>query len=121
MFQNLIIGKEKKGSDPGFTLVEVLIVVAIFSIGILAVASMQITAVKGNASARRVTEATALAENQLEILLELPYDHNDLDPDLNPHQLSQSPYEISWNIIETDLDGDGIIDAKTVDITVGWS
>jgi type IV pilus assembly protein PilV len=105
----------------GFTLIEVLIVIAIFSIGILAVAAMQMTSVKGNASARRISEATALAESRIERLLELPYDHDDLNPALNPHQATEGPYEINWTVTESDLDADGLNDSKTVTVTVNWS
>ena len=43
--------KEKKQMEnKGFTLIEVLITLAIFSIGILAVAAMQMSSTKGNAS-----------------------------------------------------------------------
>ena len=49
----------------GFTLIEVLIGMVIFSVGILAVAALQVSSTKGNSSARRITEATALAESQI--------------------------------------------------------
>ena len=105
----------------GYTLIEVLIAIAIFSIGFLAIAAMQTTSVQGNASARRVTEATALAENQIESLLELPYDDNDLDPALNPHEVTQGPYTINWNVTDSDLDADGANDAKIISVTVNWN
>jgi type IV pilus assembly protein PilV len=105
----------------GFTLIEVLIVLAIFSIGILAVAAMQMTSTKGNASARRITEATALAENQIENLMQVSYDHADLNPANNPHGGPQGPYTINWNATEVDLDADGTNDSKTVDVTVNWN
>ena len=106
----------------GFTLLEVLIVIAIFSIGILAVAAMQMTSTKGNASARRVTEATALEENQIENLMQLSYTHNDLNPANNPHPGPQvGPYALTWNVTEIDLDADGHNDSKTIDVTVSWS
>jgi type IV pilus assembly protein PilV len=98
----------------GFTL-------AIFSIGILAVAAMQMTSTKGNASARRITEATALAENQIENLMQVSYDHADLNTATNPHGSTQGPYTINWNVTEVDLDADGTNDSKTVDVTVNWS
>jgi prepilin-type N-terminal cleavage/methylation domain-containing protein len=107
--------------NQGYTLIEVVIIIAIFSIGILAVSALQTTSVKGNASSRRMTEATALAENQLERLLELPYDDNDLDPALNPHVATQGPYTINWNVTDSDLDTDGVNDAKTISVTVNWS
>ena len=103
----------------GFTLIEVLIVMAIFSIGILAVIAMQVTTTKGNASARRITEATALAENQIENLMQLSY--ADLDPAGNPHPSSQGPYAINWNVTEVDLDADGTNDSKTIEVTVSWN
>ena len=105
----------------GFTLIEVLIVMAIFSIGILAVAAMQVTSTKSNASARRITEATALAENQIENLMQVSYDHADLNAATNPHGSTQGPYVINWNATEVDLDADGTNDSKTVDVTVNWN
>ena len=96
----------------GFTLIEVLIALAIFSIGVLAVAAMQITTIKGNASARRITEATSLAENQIENLMQLPYDHADLNPANNPHMSIKGPYTMTWNATEADLNIDGINDSK---------
>jgi prepilin-type N-terminal cleavage/methylation domain-containing protein len=65
---------ENTMNNRGFSLIEVLIGLAIFSIGILAVASMQITATSGNAKARFATEASTLARDQLERLLSLQYD-----------------------------------------------
>lgn len=103
----------------GFTLIEVLMVLAIFSIGILAVASLQMASVKGNAAARRITEKTALAENQIEYLLKLPYGHDDLNPAQNPHgPIQEGVYAVNWNVSDTDLDGDGTDDAKTITVDV---
>ena len=104
----------------GFTLIEVLIVMAIFSIGILAVAAMQVTSTKGNASARRITEATALAETQIENLMQLSYEDDDLDPANNPHPGPQDPYSMYWDVTEVDLDANGTNDSKIVDVTVSW-
>ena len=72
--------------DRGFTFVELLIVIAIFAIGILAVASMQVTSINTNASARMSGEATALAANQLETLMASGYTDDALNPAFNPHK-----------------------------------
>lgn len=56
-------------SQKGFTLVELLIALTIFAIGLLAVAGMQITAIKTNSSANTLTGATAFAEGVLEEVL----------------------------------------------------
>ncbi len=104
--------------DRGFTFVEVLIVVAIFSIGILAVAGMQVTSINANAAARMSGEATALATNQLETLMAAGYDDDGLNPALNPHQIVDGPYTIDWIVTESDIDGDGTNESKTVMVTV---
>jgi len=96
----------------------VLIVIAIFSIGVLAVAIMQVAAINTNASARMSGEATALAANQLEALMTLNYDHADLNPATNPHELVQGAYTVTWNVTESDIDGDGSNDSKTIFVTV---
>jgi type IV pilus modification protein PilV len=95
----------------GFSLIEVLIAIAIFSIGMLAVASMQIRSINLNASAQMQSEATALAVEWLERLKMLPYDHANLDEVNNPHQDQFGSYTIRWEVAET-------LDLPTKKITV---
>jgi prepilin-type N-terminal cleavage/methylation domain-containing protein len=102
----------------GFTFVELLVVLAIFAIAVLAVAAMQVTSINTNASARMSGEASALAANQVEALMVLPYDHSNLDPDLNPHQVTEGAYTVNWNVTESDIDSDGTNDSKTIIVTV---
>jgi len=87
-------------NNRGFTLIEVMITLAIFSIGILAIAGLQISSINGNSSARIQTEATTLAVERLERLVALPYDHSDLDPSNNPHQAASGSYTIVWDVNE---------------------
>ena len=104
--------------ERGFTFVEVLIVIAIFSIGVLAVAVMQVTAINTNTSARLSGEATALAANQLEALMNLNYEHADLNPDNNPHEVVKGAYTVTWIVTELDMDGDESNDSKSIVVTV---
>jgi len=55
--------------EKGFTILEVLLGVAIFMIGLLGVVALLASSVNGNAFASRLTEASGLAANQLEELL----------------------------------------------------
>lgn len=103
-----------KVNSRGFTLIEVMISLAIFSIGILAIACLQIASINGNSSARMQTEATTLAVERLERLIALPYDHTELDEGNNPHQVTSGNYTISWNVSEDAP----ITLTKTINITV---
>ena len=100
----------------GFTFVELLVVLAIFAIAVLAVAAMQVTAINTNASARMSGEASALAANQVEALMVLPYDDSNLD--LGSHEILEGAYNVSWDVELSDIDEDGTNDSKTIIVTV---
>jgi len=72
-FTNIALSNKNRG----FTLIEVLIAMAIFSIGILAVGSMQLSNTKNNTTGNIMTGATMLARQKIEELKNL--DRIDLD------------------------------------------
>jgi len=53
-------------NDKGFSLVEVLIAITVLSIGLLAVAEMQVTAISANSFAQAGTVAMAMAEEMVD-------------------------------------------------------
>lgn len=106
----------KLKKEKGFTLLEVIIAISILSFGLLAIASMQISAIRGNSFAAGVTEGTTWAGDQVEMLMALPYDHNDLDQDQNPHQVTEGRYTIVWNVDENAV----FNNTKTIEVTVTW-
>ena len=59
-------------ADKGFTLVEVLIGLIILAIGILAIAGMQITSIRGTSFSNNLTQASVIAQERLEFLKGLP-------------------------------------------------
>jgi len=67
----------------GFTLIEVLIGLSILTVGILGVATMQISAIRGNHFSDNTTTALILAEQKMEDLLSRTYDDGDLN-NVNP-------------------------------------
>lgn len=118
--------REKIGSDAGFSLIELMIAIAIFSIGILAVASLQVSAISGNSKGRKIAEELVIAESLLEELMMKNYSDPDLNAASNPHQrLVTDPYSdaysMVWNIFMLDLNGDGVDDAKRVQLTVSYN
>lgn len=105
----------------GFNLLEILIALTIFSIGLLALAAMQVSAINGNALARTHTEASMLAVDRAERLLLLSYDDDDLKESGNPYEVVDGEYTITWNVTDTDLDSDGDDDIKNINVTVTWT
>jgi hypothetical protein len=77
---------------------EVLMAMAIFSIGILAVGSMQINSANSNTGARIHTEEYTWVVDQIERLTTLDYDHGDLSDDVT-HSVDQGPYTVSWTVV----------------------
>ena len=73
------MGRESK--QEGFTLVEILIAIAILALGLLAVATMQIRAIKTNAIASGISQGLTLGQAKVEELMNLSYSHLDLDDD----------------------------------------
>lgn len=69
-------------SDRGLTILEVLTAIAILSFGLLAIATMQASSIKGNSQAIGITEGITMAQDQIEALMRLPYnDANLVDTD----------------------------------------
>jgi prepilin-type N-terminal cleavage/methylation domain-containing protein len=63
-YTNITLSKENRG----FSLIEVMIAMAIFSIGILAIASMQLSSTKNNTTGNITTQASMLARQKIEEL-----------------------------------------------------
>jgi prepilin-type N-terminal cleavage/methylation domain-containing protein len=59
--------------EGGFTLLEVIVAISILTFGLLAVASMQSAAIRGNQLGYRVTEGSTLAQDRAEWLFAQPY------------------------------------------------
>ena len=62
----------------GFTLIEVLVAMALLSFGLLSLARMQLVASQVNASSQQLGRGTALVQDKVEELLALPFNHADL-------------------------------------------
>ena len=125
----------KKGHNKqGFTLLEVIVAISILTIGLLAVASMQVSAIRGNASAYGMTEATSWASDQVEKLMVLPYENAGLqdtdgdgsagleeateatDDNPNPPP-THGKYKVYWNVAVDDT-ANG---TKTVNVIATWT
>jgi prepilin-type N-terminal cleavage/methylation domain-containing protein len=107
--------KTKRAQDQGFTLLEVLFALAILGVGILAVSSMQISAINGNATSRGITESSGWVADNLERLGGLAYD--DVNFDAGAHApVIQGPCTLTWNVAQ-DVP---LPNTKTITLTVVW-
>jgi len=106
----------QKIREGGFTILEVIVAISILTIGLLAVASMQTAAIQGNSVAYRVTEATTLAQDRMEVLLALQY----TDPLLNAgtNLPDPSPPAPTGYVIDYDVDNTTLTNAKIITMRV---
>ncbi|MBW1913263.1 MAG: prepilin-type N-terminal cleavage/methylation domain-containing protein [Deltaproteobacteria bacterium] len=120
--------------DKGFTILEVLFAISILSIGILAVASLQASAIRGNDFAGSATNGTIWAADKMEKLIAMAFDDYD-DSNLRDtdgdgdgglddatiatadHNETQGDWTVLWNISDNSL----INNTKTVNVIVNWT
>ena len=102
--------------EGGFTLIELLIAVSILSAGLLALGSLQVSAIGGNAHSANLTEGSTLAADHLEKLLALPYTHADLTVGTHVDPLPPPGRTIRWSIV----DDAPLANTKTITLTVQW-
>lgn len=122
----------------GFTVLEVLLAIVIFSFGAVALALMQTSSFQGNDRANIGSEATTVAGDKLEELMSLAFtDPNSLN-DSNgdggaglaaedaaaDHQETplgtQGNYTIFWNVADITVPPSTTTNAKQVTIIVRW-
>ncbi len=95
-----LTNKDTAAASRGFTLIEVMIAIAIFAIGILAIAGLQIKSINLNAAARMQSEATTAAAECMERLLSLPYEHPDLDESTAHPPIQVGAYTVNWQVTD---------------------
>ncbi len=103
----------------GYTLIEVLLALFIFSIVILGTTGMQISAVKNNTIAGEHTEAVLIASSKAELLTSLTFDNSVLLEGTYSETVD-SKFFLTWIIEDSDLNSDMKNDLKKIKIIVQW-
>jgi type IV pilus assembly protein PilV len=121
MARHLLFRSRDASSEGGFTILEAIIAITILAVGILAVASLQGSAIRSNGSAVELADVTARVSSRLEVLSMLPYSDDQLSAEENPHRIpprASDPYqmEISWNVTDSPSG-----DMKTIDMKAKWN
>lgn len=110
----MLINKKKAN---GFTLIEVLVGLTILAVGLLAIASLHVTSIKGNSFSSHLMQATYVGQDGLEFLKNLSIDdialtegsHNDVNV-----IISDIVFKRSYSIIAKG-------DLKTINYKVTWN
>jgi len=115
----------------GFTLIEVMISATILAVGLLALAGMQVSAIKGGKQGRHTTAAAAAARSQLEQFDRMPWGSLTATGGWvapvavnNPGNNVQSgagvaveePYNLQWRITDVVVGA-----TKNIDVQVTWT
>jgi len=132
--------------EEGYTLVEVLVALGILGFGLMAVATMQVTAIKTNARASGMSQGLTLAQAKVEELMNLPYidlidttgdgtDEDDgfgLNNTVDPADECNNPvsdgfwpnpwdctakYRLFWNVAVDEP----VTDSRTIRVIVTWT
>ena len=127
-----------RSTATGQSILEVIIAMGIFSIGILGITHMQVSSMRGNSRAIKLTNAIQLASQQMEEIMIMVYDDprlsdddNDCAAGLNDDSTADEahpdnpikagdtgePYNIYWNVaVDWPLPN-----SKTIRVIVQWN
>jgi len=99
----------------GFTLIEILIALVIFSISVLAFAGLTVTATRTGSYGGRMTEAVTFAQDKLEELKANSWENivSGGDRETGPTGIN---YTRNWKVLEKETRN-----LKTVSITIDWN
>jgi type IV pilus assembly protein PilV len=109
--------RRKELKNKGFSLIEVLIGLIILAIGLLAIAGMQMTSVKGNFFSHYLTQASYVGQDRLEFLDNTPID----SPQLQAGNYNDGTVTISGMVFNRTYTVNVNGDLRTISYTVSWN
>ena len=116
---NVKVGKTmkmRKVNKNGFTLIEVMIAILILAVGMMAMALLQVTAIRGGSFANQMTQASIYGQDKIEELKNTTYASiaNGSDTITSGNGVT---YARTWTVT-TDSPYTG---SKTINLTISWT
>lgn len=117
--------KRMLGDKRGFSLIELVVSILVFSLGFLGVTKMQQQAVMGNSFGMQMTNAVNIIDSQTEYFRGLTFPNADLDVGdhhvVAPINITRQgiDYKLSWVVSDTPLGA--AKDAREIEILVTWN
>lgn len=110
----------KIDNNRGLSLIEVLVAITIFSIGLLATAALIVGIIRGNKFSKELTTATTLAQDQMEDIRRLGYSGTPSSDNTNTEDYNSITNYFSYKRVTfTDVDNPDA-GMKMVTVTVFW-
>jgi hypothetical protein len=108
--------KQLLSNDSGLTIIEALIALAIFSIGLMAMGALQARSLMDTGDVARKTEAWTIADEQATLLKEMPFMNTatwTTPPALvaGNHQVTNGRYDVHWTVFDGPAFGAGAVNA----------
>lgn len=107
------------GDQSGFTLVEIMIALLVFGVGIVGLANAFPNGIRTREKARRMSVATFLAKEQVERLRSLSFNHADLAAGAHtePAGAGRTGYNRRWDV----MDNNPLPGMKRLTVTVSFN
>ncbi len=112
------ISTDLASNQNGFSLIEILIAMAILALAMLAAASMQFGSIRNNASGNMVTQASMLAKAQMEVLkntADVTTLADGIENNIDSNGQPGGIYNRSWTVANLGST------ARRITVTVQWS
>jgi type IV pilus assembly protein PilV len=104
------------GNNKGFSLLEILVAITVFSVGLLGMATLTTGIIRGNLASENLTTATTLAQDQMENVIRIGYTGAS-SKDENYGNIADYPLYKRVTVIDNNKPA---ADMKTMTVTVSW-
>ncbi len=107
----------------GFSLIEVLVAMAVITIGIFAIMTMIMAVIKANAHSRNATTATALVQQKMEDIITLDYGSitTSNTNDLGGTYTTTTAFNVDFNLSISITEDTPVTNSKTIVVGGYWS